>query len=88
MSENRSTDLFVAFGVGALVGAAGALLLAPAAGEESRRRIEQLTQDTAGKAREGVESLGKTFADQGKRLKHAFEEGRAAYSKEAANVES
>jgi gas vesicle protein len=51
MEEGRSTgSVLLAFAVGALAGAAIALLYAPASGEETRRRL-------ARKAREGREGL-------------------------------
>jgi gas vesicle protein len=82
--SNRTGDVLVAFGIGALVGAVGALLLAPATGEETRRRVSDLTRDTSEKAKEGLNTAGKTPTDQGKRLQHAFEEGKAAYQQESS----
>jgi gas vesicle protein len=51
MSDNNSTgSVLLAFAVGALAGAAIALLYAPATGEETRRKLAE-------KAREGREGL-------------------------------
>jgi gas vesicle protein len=51
MSNNGSSgSVFLAFAVGALVGAAVALLYAPASGDETRRKL-------AKKAREGRDTL-------------------------------
>lgn len=52
MSDNHNStgSVLLAFAVGALAGAAIALLYAPAAGEETRRKL-------ADKAREGREGL-------------------------------
>ena len=41
MSRTRSGDVLVAFAVGGLVGAVAALMLAPAAGPETRRRLRE-----------------------------------------------
>ena len=52
MSNNQSStgSVLLAFAVGALAGAAIALLYAPATGEETRRKLAQ-------KAREGKDTL-------------------------------
>jgi gas vesicle protein len=52
MSDNQNStgSVLLAFAVGALAGAAIALLYAPATGEETRRRLAQ-------RAREGKDSL-------------------------------
>lgn len=49
-NQNSSGTVLLAFAVGALAGAAVALLYAPASGEETRRRLAQ-------KARDGRENL-------------------------------
>jgi len=84
MSDDRTGDFLVAFGIGALVGAVGALLLAPGSGDETRRRVAEFSKGSAEKAKEGISSAGQALSEQGKRLQHAFEEGKSAYQKEAA----
>jgi gas vesicle protein len=84
MSEDRTGDFLVAFGIGALVGAVGALLLAPAAGDETRRRVAEFAKEGTEKAKEGLSNAGKALTEQGHRLQHAFEEGKTAYQKEAS----
>lgn len=49
-NQNSTGSVLLAFAVGALAGAAVALLYAPAAGEETRRKLAQ-------KARDGRENL-------------------------------
>jgi gas vesicle protein len=49
-NQNSTGTMLLAFAVGALAGAAVALLYAPASGEETRRRLAQ-------KARDGRENL-------------------------------
>jgi len=53
MSENEGSEMVVAFGVGLLVGAAVALLLAPASGEETRRKVGDLAKAFADRVRDG-----------------------------------
>lgn len=67
MSKDGSSagSVLLAFAVGALAGAAVALLYAPAAGEETRRKLAQ-------KAREGRETL-ETAVEHGR---DAFEKAR------------
>lgn len=59
----------VAFAVGALAGAAVALLYAPAAGEETRRKLAQ-------KAREGRENLT-TAVERGREVYEQVRKERA-----------
>lgn len=81
MASNGSSagTVFVAFVVGAVAGAAAALLYAPAAGEETRKKLAE-------KAREGRERVevfareGREFFDrQRETLAGAVERGREAF---------
>lgn len=83
MSENRTSEILVSFGVGLLVGAAGALLLAPAPGTETRRRLGQLGHDALEKARGGVEGAREFAGDHARRLERAVHEGKEAYLRES-----
>jgi gas vesicle protein len=77
--DNGAGTVVVAFVLGAITGAAVALLMAPASGEETRRLL-------ADKAREGREKAGEA-ARQGRELwdrqretlNTAFERGKEAY---------
>jgi gas vesicle protein len=77
--ESGAGTVVVAFVLGAVTGAAVALLMAPATGEETRRLLAE-------KAREGREKAGDA-ARQGRELWNrqretigtAFERGREAY---------
>ncbi len=55
MSEIRNTDMLLALGVGFVAGAVAGVLLAPASGEESRRRLGELGGRALDRSREGVE---------------------------------
>lgn len=79
--HNSSGTVLLAFTLGAVAGAAIALLYAPATGEETRRKLAE-------KAREGRERAGQ-FAREGREfidrqrenLASAVERGREAYDR-------
>jgi gas vesicle protein len=79
--SNGAATVLVSFALGAIAGAAIALLYAPAAGEETRRRLAE-------KAREGRERAGRA-AQEGREflrsqrdsLTAAVEKGREAFDK-------
>lgn len=66
---SSSGSVFVAFAVGALVGAAVALLYAPAAGEETRRKV-------AKKAKEGRDTFESAVETAVERGREVFEQAR------------
>jgi gas vesicle protein len=79
--DSGAGTVVVAFVLGAITGAAVALLVAPASGEETRRMLAE-------KAREGREKAGEA-ARQGRELWNrqkdtlagAFERGRESYNR-------
>ena len=81
MADNGTSagTVLAAFALGAIAGAAVALLYAPATGEETRRRLA----DTAREGRERAEALareGRDFLDRRREdVKAAVERGREAY---------
>lgn len=88
-----SGSLLLSFLLGGVVGAGMALLLAPQAGEETRRKIKELADDIKDKtneyindAREKVTSAaeeGRGYYDEKKSLvKAAIEAGKDAYERE------
>lgn len=83
MSENHGSDMFVAFGIGMLVGAGAALLLAPSSGEEARRRIGRLGQEALDLAKERGGDAGDFVKRQADRVGAAIHEGKEAYQREA-----
>jgi gas vesicle protein len=64
MSDDRSIDVIVAFGIGLIAGAAAALLMAPTSGEESRRRIGETARDVGEKVRERSREVGEQVKDR------------------------
>jgi gas vesicle protein len=71
MANDNSGSVMVAFVIGALTGAAVALLFAPASGEETREYLGEKAREGKAKFREGREHL---IA--------AVERGREAFERE------
>ena len=70
----------VAFVIGALTGAAVALLFAPASGEETREYLGQKAREGKAKAREAVEQGKDYYRNQRETLVTAVERGREAFN--------
>ena len=69
----------VAFVVGALTGAAVALLFAPASGEETRELLGQKAREGKAKAREAMDQGREYYRSQRDSLVTAVERGREAF---------
>ena len=82
--DNRDSGLF-AFLLGAVVGAAAALLYAPKAGKETRAHLKKLTEDFVEDASEvgaDLKEKGKKIVAEGKtKVSELVEKGKAKYSK-------
>jgi gas vesicle protein len=81
MSDNGSSagNVIVAFALGALAGAAVALLYAPASGEETRRKLAEKAREGRDRA-EAVAREGREFISrQRENLSAAVERGREAF---------
>jgi gas vesicle protein len=84
MSNDNGGGILVAFVLGAIAGAATALLLAPASGEETRRLIAEKAREGRDKASEAGRQ-GKDFVDrQRSNLTAALEKGKDAYQRARA----
>ena len=70
----------VAFVIGALTGAAVALLFAPASGEETREFLGQKAREGKDKAREAMEQGKDYYRNQRDNLVTAVERGREAFN--------
>lgn len=79
MAQDNSGTLMVAFVMGALTGAAVALLFAPATGEETREFLGQKAREGKDKARDAVDQGRDYYQNQRENLVTAVERGREAF---------
>lgn len=81
MSQDNSSSgtVLLAFMVGALTGAAVALLFAPASGEETREYLGQKARESRERARDAVEQGRDMYQRQRDTLSSAVERGRDAF---------
>ncbi len=80
MSDNRDGNMaLLGFLVGAAVGAGVALLMAPAAGEDTRRHIGETAKRIRSTTSHRLGDLKDTMVERGKEAIHA---GRDAYERE------
>lgn len=80
MAKDNSGSVMVAFVIGALTGAAVALLFAPASGEETREFLGQKAREGKEKAREAMEQGRDYYRNQRDNLVTAVERGREAFN--------
>jgi gas vesicle protein len=71
--------IVVAFVLGAITGAAVALLMAPASGEETRRLLAEKAREGREKAGEAAQKGRELWDRQRETLTTAFERGKEAY---------
>jgi gas vesicle protein len=77
--DNGAGTVVVAFVLGALTGAAVALLMAPATGEDTRRLIADKAREGRDRANEAARQGRELWNRQRDTLNTAFERGREAY---------
>ena len=80
MAKDTSGSVMVAFVLGALTGAAVALLFAPATGEETREFLGQKAREGRDKARDAVDQGRDYYRSQRDNLVTAVERGREAFN--------
>ena len=79
MARDESGTVIVAFVLGAITGAAVALLMAPASGEETRRLLAEKAREGREKAGEAAQKGRELWDRQRETLTTAFERGKDAY---------
>ena len=79
MAKDNSGSVMVAFVLGALTGAAVALLYAPASGEETREYLGERAREGRQKAREAMDQGRDFYARQRENVATAVERGREAF---------
>lgn len=79
MSKDNSGSVMIAFVVGAMAGAAVALLLAPASGEETREYLGKKARESTDKAREAMDQGREYYEHQRENLVTAVDRGRDAF---------
>ena len=79
MAKDNTGTVMVAFVIGALTGAAVALLFAPATGEETRDFLGQKAREGKAKAREAMDQGREYYNSQRDNLVTAVERGREAF---------
>jgi len=79
MAKDNSGGILVAFVIGALTGAAVALLYAPVTGEETREFLGQKAREGKAKAREAMDQGREYYAQNRDNLVTAVERGREAF---------
>lgn len=78
-TSNAGATVMFAFVVGALTGAAVALLFAPASGEETREYLGQKAREGRARARETADQGRDLYQRQRDNLSRAAERGRDAF---------
>jgi gas vesicle protein len=78
--DNGAGTVIVAFVLGALTGAAVALLLAPASGEETRRLLGEKAKESRDKASDAARQGREFLNRQRENLSSAIDRGREAYN--------
>ena len=76
--------VIVAFVLGAIAGAAVALLVAPASGEETRRMLAEKAREGREKAGQAAQKGRELWERQRETLSTAFERGKEAYEQARA----
>jgi gas vesicle protein len=79
MAKDNTGNMMVAFVIGALTGAAVALLFAPASGEETREFLGQKAREGKAKAREAMDQGREYYENQRENMATAVERGREAF---------
>jgi len=79
MANDNSGSVLIAFVVGAVTGAAVALLFAPASGEETREYLSERAQEGRDQARQAMEQGRDYYQRQRENVVSAVDRGKEAF---------
>lgn len=79
MANDNSGSILIAFVVGAITGAAVALLYAPASGEETREYLGERAREGREKARQAMDQGRDYYQRQRENVASAVDRGREAF---------
>ncbi len=79
--KKETSNVMVAFLLGAVAGSVAALLLAPASGAETRKKLADGLRKAKDKAIDGLESAKEYAATHKDAIKEAYSEGKEAYQR-------
>ena len=82
--DGGAGTVVVAFVLGAITGAAVALLMAPATGEETRRMLAEKAREGRDRANDAAQKGRELWDRQRETLSTAFERGKEAYEQARA----
>lgn len=86
--NSRMADIMIALSVGLMAGVAGALLLAPGSGRNTRRRFGETVDRVGGKADTLVGRAAATLKDQAGRLDDAVTAGKQSFRQAGKDLSS
>lgn len=78
-NQSGSGNVMLAFMVGAITGAAVALLFAPASGDETREYLGQKARESRDRAREAAEQSREFYERNRESVSTAIDRGREAF---------
>ncbi|MDZ4805289.1 MAG: YtxH domain-containing protein [Candidatus Eisenbacteria bacterium] len=77
--SSRSADIMLALSIGLAVGAAGALLLAPASGQRTRRRIGEFAEAVSTKTSDVAHRATEALRGRADKVDQVIADGKQAY---------
>jgi len=86
--SNRGSSMMMGFVLGAVVGASLALIMAPATGEETRRRIGDTARKIGKEGRQRFDQARETVSSLSDDAKHVIDSGREAFSRVRQGADS
>lgn len=81
MSERSSGETILAFMLGGLIGAALGVLYAPASGKETRKKLNEVTDDIKEGFEDFVSDAKEHFTVEKEKIESVIDAGKKAYEK-------